>query len=179
MLEQCLAIWGGGLPTGQIERSASRVFPAANAGFPAANPMLRLAVYGLDAGVHLGDDPHIMVAEQVYAGRRKALKTDASKARVPLSPSMASWLTELRQGALDAAPVFASKSGTPLNYHNVYSRVLRPALERSGIATLVDREKVVKPGGTEEWREVWDANGRKPAITIIIRVSGVRVPPPA
>lgn len=109
--------------------------------------------------VHLGDDPHIMVAEQVYAGRRKALKTDASKARVPLSPSMASWLTELRQGALDAAPVFASKSGTPLNYHNVYSRVLRPALERSGIATLVDREKVVKSDGTEEWREVWDYHG--------------------
>ncbi len=58
--------------------------------------------------VHLGDDPHIMVAEQVYAGRRKALKTEASKARVPLSPSMASWLTELRQDASDAAPVFAS-----------------------------------------------------------------------
>ncbi len=50
-------------------------------------------------------------------------------------------------------------TGTPLNYHNVYSRVLRPALERSGIATLVDREKIVKPDGTEEWREVWDYHG--------------------
>jgi site-specific recombinase XerC len=32
--------------------------------------------------VHLGDDAHVMVAEQVYRGRRKKLKTDASRARV-------------------------------------------------------------------------------------------------
>lgn len=86
--------------------------------------------------VHLGDDPHIMVVEQVYYGKRKRLKTDASAARVPLSQSMASWLADLRPSDVDLdAPVFPSVTGTPLNYHNVYSRVLRPALIKSGIAT--------------------------------------------
>jgi hypothetical protein len=72
--------------------------------------------------VHLGDDPHIMVAEQIYAGRRKKLKTEASRARVPLSAAMASWLGELRsEDAAADAPVFPSATGTPLNYHSVYS----------------------------------------------------------
>ena len=31
--------------------------------------------------VHLGDDPHIKVVEQVYRGQRKKLKTDASRGR--------------------------------------------------------------------------------------------------
>jgi integrase len=86
--------------------------------------------------VHLGDDPHIMVAEQVYQGQRKNLKTDASMARVPLSPTMAAWLAELRPGDPDAL-VFPSAAGTPLSYGNVYNRVLRPALIRAGIAVKV------------------------------------------
>jgi len=97
--------------------------------------------------VHLGDDAHIMVAEQMYRGQRKKLKTDASMARLPLSASMASWLTELRP--TDAAadvPVFPSATGTPLNYHNVYSRVLRPALEKSGIAVQIGTMTVRKRG---------------------------------
>lgn len=57
--------------------------------------------------VHLGDDPHILVAEQVYKGQRKRLKTDASMARVPLSPAMASWLAELRpENSAADMPVF-------------------------------------------------------------------------
>ncbi len=91
--------------------------------------------------VHLGDDPHIMVAEQVYQGRRKQLKTDASEARVPLSASMASWLAELRPAnARPAAPVFPSRTGTPLTYSNVYNRVLRPALLAAGLATKVGED---------------------------------------
>lgn len=84
--------------------------------------------------VHLGDDPHIMVAEQVYEGKRKKLKTEASEARVPLSATMASWLADLRpfNAALET-PVFPSKAGTPLSYHNVYNRVLRPALTQAGL----------------------------------------------
>jgi len=87
------------------------------------------------AHVHLGDEPHILVAEQISRGRRKQLKTDASMARVPLSPTMASWLAELRpEEVAPDAPVFPSTTGTPLQYGNVYHRVLRPALRDSGIA---------------------------------------------
>jgi integrase len=46
--------------------------------------------------VHLGDDPYILIADQIYKGERKRLKTDASMAKVPLSATMASWLAELR-----------------------------------------------------------------------------------
>jgi integrase len=86
--------------------------------------------------VHLGDDPHILVAEQVYKGERKELKTDASLARVPLSPSMAAWLAQLGPGDPDV-PVFPSTAGTPLSYGNIYNRVLRPALIDAGIAVKV------------------------------------------
>jgi integrase len=97
--------------------------------------------------IHLGDDPHIMVAEQVYRGERKQLKTDASKAQVPLSASMASWLAELRPEDVSGdAPVFASATGTPLNYSNVYHRVLRPALERSGVAVQTGTVTVRRRG---------------------------------
>jgi integrase len=102
--------------------------------------------------VHLGDDPHIMVAEQVYKGKRKQLKTDASMARVPLSASMASWLSGLRPlDVADGAPVFATKTGGTLNYANVYNRVLRPALVDAGIA--------VKVGEDERERPVYDYQG--------------------
>jgi integrase len=102
--------------------------------------------------VHLGDDPHILVAEQVYRGRRKKLKTDASVARVPLSSLMASWLMELRPKDPDAsAPVFPSATGGPLNYANVYNRVLRPALITAGIA--------VKVGEDSGGRPIWDYQG--------------------
>jgi integrase len=85
--------------------------------------------------VHLGDDPYILVAEQVYKGQRKQLKTDASMARVPVSATMASWLSELRpEHPAPDAPVFQSTTGTPLHYNNLYNRVLRPALRASGIA---------------------------------------------
>ncbi len=66
------------------------------------------------ANVHLGDDAHIMMAEQVYRGERKKLKTEASLARVPLSATMASWLTELRPEDPGDAPVFPSATGADL-----------------------------------------------------------------
>jgi integrase len=100
--------------------------------------------------VHLGDDPHILVAEQFYKGQRKRLKTDASMARVSLSATMAAWLAELRpEDATPATPVFASMTGTPLTYANMYNRVLRPALIYAGIAVNV---------GTAE-RPRWDYQG--------------------
>jgi integrase len=105
------------------------------------------------SNVHLGDDPHILVTEQVYRGERKRLKTDASVARVPLSQSMAAWLTALRResDARPEDPVFPSDRGTALNYSNVYNRVLRPALREAGIA--------VQTGTDERGRPEWDYQG--------------------
>jgi integrase len=87
--------------------------------------------------VHLGDDPYIYVCEQFRKGRHKALKTEASKARVPLSTPMAQWLAGIRpEDVRDDAPVFPSCTGTPLNYSNVYNRVLIPALQRAGVGHM-------------------------------------------
>ncbi len=102
--------------------------------------------------VHLGDDPHIMVIEQVYRGERKQLKTDASEAKIPISASMASWLAELRpEGVCADAPVFASRTGGALTYANVYNRVLRPALVAAGLA--------VKVGETAKGGPIYDYQG--------------------
>jgi integrase len=102
--------------------------------------------------LHLGDDPHILVAGQFYEGQRKRLKTDASMARLPLAPSMGLWLAELRPVAVaPEAPVLTSATGTPLEYSNLYSRVLRPALIASGIA--------VRAGEDDRGRPVYDYQG--------------------
>lgn len=92
--------------------------------------------------VDLGDEPSIQVAEQIYEGKRKRLKTEASQGRVPLSHSMARELQRLRpEGVADDAPVFASESGAPLRYHNVLRGVLRPALRDSGMAIPLERDE--------------------------------------
>ena len=101
--------------------------------------------------VHLGEDAHIMVVEQISRGQRKKLKTDASKARVPLSATMASWLAELRGDVGADAPVFPSSTGMALNYANVYNRVLRPALVDAGLA--------IKVGEDARGRPMWDYQG--------------------
>ena len=60
--------------------------------------------------VHLGDDPHLIVAEQVYRGERKEPKW-GSVGKVKLSPGMATVLTGLRpDDASPGAPVFQSKT---------------------------------------------------------------------
>jgi integrase len=72
---------------------------------------------------------------------------------------MASWLVKLRpEGAPPDAPVFPSATGTPLNYHNVYSRVQRPALEQSGIAVQTGTVKLRKRGKDVE-EPVWNYQG--------------------
>jgi integrase len=96
--------------------------------------------------VHLGDDPFIMVVEQVYRGERKRLKTEGSTGKVPLSPFIASWLSELRpRDVAPSSPVFTSTAGTPLGYSNLYNRVLRPALVKAGIAVQVGEDKKGRP----------------------------------
>ena len=82
--------------------------------------------------VHLGDSPHIYVCEQWKDGKYKRLKTDASEEPIPLSPPMAQWLGQMRpQDA--TGPVFPSMTGTPLNYSNLYNRVLLPACGAAGV----------------------------------------------
>jgi Phage integrase family len=88
------------------------------------------------ANVHLRDDPYVYVCEQFRNGEYKALKTEASRARVPLSAPMAQRLSRVRPEAADDAPVFPSCTGTPLNYSNLYNRVLIPALQRAGIGHM-------------------------------------------
>jgi integrase len=85
--------------------------------------------------VHLGDDPTILVCEQWKDGKYKRLKTESSPARLPLSLQMAQWLVQVKPE--DATgPVFPSRAGTPLNYSNLYNRVLQPALEKCGLPRM-------------------------------------------
>jgi integrase len=100
--------------------------------------------------VHLGDDPEVTVAEQFYKGRRKPLKTEASASRVPISASVAAWLADHKpEDAGPDDPVFTTKTGGPLNYGNVYHRVLRPALIDAGIADVLERDEKGKPTNVE------------------------------
>jgi integrase len=88
------------------------------------------------AGVHLADDPHLTITEQVYEGRRKGLKSANAYRRIPLSPDLARALGDWRSSADcadDEDPVFASSVGTPLSYSNVWNRVLDPARKAAGI----------------------------------------------
>ena len=102
------------------------------------------------ANVHLGDDPHLSIVEQVYRGERKGPKW-GSVGKVPLSPGMAAWLSELRSEDVGPdVPLFPSKTGTPLTYANVYNRVLRPALVKAGIAVQVGEVEVRRRDGTVE-----------------------------
>jgi integrase len=123
--------------------------------------------------VHLGDDPHLMVVEQVYRGRRKRLKTDGSARRIPLSQRMARELTAWRDRTAhrgEDSPVFATVAGTPLGYGNLYNRVLRPALRDCGMA--------VRTGTDKQGRAVYDYQGvgfhafRKACGSILLQRAG-------
>jgi integrase len=70
------------------------------------------------------------------ADRQNWRQTEASLARVPLSAPMAQCLSRIRPEDADDAPVFPSCTGTPLNYSNLYNRVLIPALQRAGIGHM-------------------------------------------
>lgn len=82
------------------------------------------------APVHLGDEPTVSITEQVTAGERKSLKTANSYRVIPLSQGMAralfAWREQTPYGAEDD-PCCASKTGTPLDYSNLYRRVWVPA----------------------------------------------------
>jgi integrase len=105
--------------------------------------------------VHLGDDAHIVVAEQIYRGEVKRTKTDkfAPPESVPLSGTMASWLAELRpENAKPDALVFPTRTGGPQSYGNVRKRVLLPALGAAGVARI--------DGTTKDGEPIYKLDGR-------------------
>jgi integrase len=79
--------------------------------------------------------------ERLHVRRRLYRGLDEPKSRhsrraVPLSPRMLNSLAALRRSSAyqtDADPVFASRTGTPLDYANVYRRVFKPAATRAGV----------------------------------------------
>lgn len=88
----------------------------------------------------LGEHPKVRVREQLYKGKRKRLKSKEGKRDIPLSPGMAQQLLALRRDGYrgSEAPVFASKSGTPLRPENVYRRALVPAAIGAGFKVEVE-----------------------------------------
>jgi integrase len=88
------------------------------------------------ADIDLGDNASMTVHDQVYEGERKGLKTASAYRTLPLSPAMARALHEWRQQTDypgDECPVFASSTGTPFNYSNLWNRVWAPARDEAGI----------------------------------------------
>lgn len=83
--------------------------------------------------VEFGAKPCVHVRSQVCRGKRRGLKSKSSRRTVPLSPQTARALWKQRAQSAPDAPVFASKSGTPLSASNVRNRVLLPAREATGL----------------------------------------------
>lgn len=79
--------------------------------------------------VDLGEHPKIRVREQVYRGKRKALKTRKARRDIPLSAGMATRLRALKatEEGSPKSPVFSSDVGTTLIPGKVAKRVLWPA----------------------------------------------------
>lgn len=88
----------------------------------------------------LGENPKVLVREQLYKGVRKRLKSKEGKRDIPLSPGMTRRLLTLRRDDYKGprSPVFASKAGTPLRPENVYRRVLAPSAIGAGFKIEVE-----------------------------------------
>jgi integrase len=77
----------------------------------------------------------------LHVRRRLYHGFDAPKSRygrraIPLSARMLASLASLRQSTsfrAESDPVFASRTGTPLDYANLYRRVFKPAARRAGV----------------------------------------------
>ncbi len=71
--------------------------------------------------------PYAMVIKENYVrGKYGTVKSKRSNRPIPLTSDVLAAFARLKEGAPDA-PVFASRTGTPLDQHNVASRFLRPA----------------------------------------------------
>ena len=87
------------------------------------------------AHVDLGTSPRVQIREQVYRGERKRLKTRHARRDIPLSPGMAERLRTLRRDTYtgEAAPVFPSATGGPLDPRNLRRRTLDKAAKSVGL----------------------------------------------
>lgn len=87
----------------------------------------------------LGDRPQVRVREQVYRGKRRKLKSGAGRRDVPLSSGLAARLLVHRRDAYKgpSAPVFPSRTDTPLSPSNVHRRILEPAAISAGFSEEV------------------------------------------
>lgn len=85
--------------------------------------------------VDLGQKPRLEVKRQNYRGDVKELKSAHSRRTIPLSAGMARTLRELgaRTYAGEAAPVFVTATGGPLNANNLRRRVLDKATGPLGL----------------------------------------------
>jgi integrase len=108
-----------------------------------------LAVTGLRIGEALALDwghvdfgrRRVLVRRRWYRDGFAPPKSKNGRRDVPLTPAMTTRLWELRKTARgndDAALIFGSAAGTPLNVANFYNRIYTPAKKRAGIewATL-------------------------------------------
>lgn len=98
-----------------------------------AHTGLRISeLLGLDwSDVQFGAAPQLDVRRQFYRGRVKALKTNAGRRTLPLSPAMARRLWTVRP-ANGSGPMFATRDGLRLQDRNL-RRVLDAASERAGV----------------------------------------------
>lgn len=117
------------------------------------SPLIRVAAYtGLRPGELLGlkwqdIDLHEDVLRVEGQWRRSGdygdPKTKAGTRRVPLSPTIVSFLREHKERAFAIghakadSPVFASKGGTPLSHRNVTRRGFEPAAKLAGLKVSI------------------------------------------
>jgi integrase len=82
-----------------------------------------------------GDGAVVAVRVQRYQGTEKALKTANGRRDVPLSGELANALLATRPDdpRLHELPVFAARTGQPLDYSNLYQRVLAPARRKAAL----------------------------------------------
>jgi integrase len=87
------------------------------------------------AHVELGEQARVLVREQLYEGERKRLKSGSGRREVPLSQGLAARLLVHRRDtyAGPESPVFASRTGTPLQPSNVWRQTLKPTREAVGM----------------------------------------------
>jgi len=82
------------------------------------------------------DGKRLHVRRRLYLGGMADPKSSYGKRAIPLRKSTAQALWRHRKDSRwsgDEQPVFATESGSPLDYSNLYHRVLKPAMLKAGI----------------------------------------------
>jgi integrase len=88
--------------------------------------------------VHLdGSKPHLKIRQRIVKGSVGPPKSRHGRRTVPLPHSLVVDLRHLQSTTEypgDQDPVFASRTGTPLMYGNVFRRQLKPVAEEAGVS---------------------------------------------